>query len=977
MEYQLQNVSSENSPSQIGEGLNPISGESLDSCVPQSGRTLRGYGRMALVKKFFRCLVLVALVGGPAFGDPPTTYILKRAAELAQKTGSASILPRHVAIATLEEMAGGQNISSAKDMAIALNLGPEKIGPVIGALNKLPQVEKAKPGATVSASADLQQILSEAQVIATRSGAAAADGTHPVTIGHLFTALLETKNGEITAALEPLQVSRKVLDGSLAVTGKGADDKSSSLSSNEEILAKYSEDLTAKARAGKVEPAIGRDDEVERVMQTLLDRRKNNPALLGEAGVGKTQIAESVALKLLADENVPVRLKDKRILALDMSALIAGTQFRGAFEENLKKFLAAVKADGNVILFIDEVHQVADLGSTGEGGNGGAQILKPLWARGELPSIVATTTDEYKKHIEKDPALQRRFQPVIVEESNREDTLQILRGVAPYLASYHGVEITEEAIKAAYDLSQTNMQGNQPDKSITALGGAASGLEFARDTGRPGALRAITTEINKLANQIVAAESAPDTDLNRKKLKDLEALHAEKVARRKEITAAFDRGTEILGLLAVETDAATIEKLNKELDGIRKAFNIHNSVMGREHVAIEVSKRTGVPLSGINETERDRILGLPARLNAVVRGQSHAVQAVSEGIAMSRGGFQEKVPTVFLFAGRSGTGKTKLTSELAKKYYGDEKALIKIGMGKYGRALDMAGLIGGSIGYVGYDEPGRLTGAVRKRGRSVVNLDEIEKAKDNHGQLNNQLYDMLLTTMDDGFMEDGKGQLVDFSNSVIIMTTNVGAHLVDIPESQMSMAQKKAELRRLLIAEGFREEFLNRIGVDNIVLFNNLGEADVKEILKLKIDEVRASPLADKGISLTVAPEAEEKMVEFGYFPEQGARGLDPAVKGYVKKPLNELLLQNGDEAQKQGAVHIGWNSDAGAFDYQIPVRDCPGEFAKLSKPVQRKGEKMQAPKREDLDPPDLPVPTQTLAKPAPSPIWQPGMPLK
>jgi len=634
--------------------------------------------------------------------------------------------------------------------------------------------------------------------------------------------------------------------------------KGQAKNTNTPNLDQFGRDLTELAREGKLDPVIGREKEIERVIQILSRRTKNNPVLIGDPGVGKTAIAEGLAQKI-AEGDVPELLKNKRIVALDLPAMVAGTKYRGEFEERLKNVLAEVKKAGDVILFIDELHTVIGAGAA-EGAIDASNILKPALARGELQAIGATTLDEYRKHVEGDPALERRFQPVIVGEPSREDTIQILKGLRDKYEAFHRVRITDDALEAAVDLSMRYITDRfLPDKAIDLIDEAAARVK----------LRTVTPpdDIKELED----------------KLEDIRKEKEEAVANQDYEKAAKLRDDE--------------QKLKEEIEKLKENWNStasnSSAVVTAEDIAQIVSSWSGVPVKQLTEAESERLLNLEKILHQRVIGQDEAVEAVAKAIRRARAGLKDPKRPIgsFIFLGPTGVGKTELARALAEAMFGDENAMVRIDMSEYMEKYSVSRLIGSPPGYVGYEEGGQLTEHVRRKPYTVVLFDEIEKAHPD-------VFNILLQILEDGRLTDGKGRTVDFRNTVIIMTSNAGAHLItkqksvgfssgrDESENEYDKMKENVmeELRRT-----FRPEFLNR--VDEIIVFHPLDEENLKEIVDLMLKDV-SKRLAEKNIFMEVTPAARDFLAKEGFDPVYGARPLRRAIQRMVEDNLSEELLK-------------------------------------------------------------------------------------
>ena len=701
------------------------------------------------------------------------------------------------------------------------------------------------------------------------------------------------------------------LRGNQRVTDPNPEDKF-------QALDKYGRDLTTLARQGKIDPVIGRDDEIRRVMQVLTRRTKNNPVLIGEPGVGKTAIAEGLARRIVSGD-VPETLKNKRLVAMDLSAMIAGAKYRGEFEDRLKAFLKEIVAsEGKIILFIDELHTLVGAGAA-EGATDAANIMKPQLARGELRAIGATTLDEYRKHIEKDPALERRFQPVMVTEPTVEATIAILRGLKERYEVHHGVRIQDSALVAAATLSHRYITDRfLPDKAIDLIDEAASRLRMELDS--------MPTEIDQLERQILQLEIEQNAlkkekdEGSRERLKRLEKDLANLKERATQLKAQWQNekaAINAVGIVNSQIEQAKLEleqaqrqndlnlaaqiqygklpELQKKLAAAEKAIRekpagqrlLHEEVTD-EDIARVVASWTGIPVSRMLESEREKLVKMEDRLEHRVIGQKEAITAVANAVRRSRSGLQDPNRPIgsFIFLGPTGVGKTETARALAEFLFDDENAMVRIDMSEYMEKHTVARLIGAPPGYVGYEEGGQLSEAVRRRPYSVVLFDEIEKA-------HHDVFNVLLQVLDDGRLTDGQGRTVDFRNTIIIMTSNIGSPIIQEYYSTGKLGIKDhAEMERLVRTElrtHFRPEFLNR--VDDIIIFHSLDEKQLSQIVEIQLQRLEKR-LAQQQLTLNVERSARQLLAKEGYDPQFGARPLKRTIQDLLLDPLaNKLLL--------------------------------------------------------------------------------------
>ena len=823
---------------------------------------------------------------------------LQNAQSLAEQAGNQEMEPEHV-LAALVAQTDGIVPPLLKKLGTNMALLQDRIQE---RLTRFPKISGSASG--VYLSPRLKSLLDQAEK------EAEPFKDEFISAEHILLAMTAQKNTEVGRILTNLGVTRDLLlkalqevRGTQRITDANPEDKY-------QVLEKYCRDLTALARQGKLDPVIGRDDEVRRVMQVLSRRTKNNPVLIGEPGVGKTAIVEGLAQRII-NRDIPESLKDRRLLSLDMGALIAGTKYRGEFEDRLKAVLKSItESSGQIILFIDELHTLVGAGAA-EGAVDASNMLKPALARGELRCIGATTLNEYQKHIEKDAALERRFQPVYVKEPSVEDTIAILRGLKERYEIHHGVRIKDTAIIAAATLSHRYITDRfLPDKAIDLMDEAASQLRMEidslpreideverrilqlqiekqalmkeEDTASRQRLEKINHELATLQEQSRIMKTHWQEEKNciariRELKEKIEQSNIEEQAaeRRGDLTKAAELRYGVQVQLKKELDEA-----NRKLQDLQKDQQMLKEEVDEDDIAQVVSHWTGIPVSRMMESEMQKLIHLEEKLRERVIAQEEALEKVANAVRRSRAGLQDVNRPIgsFIFLGPTGVGKTELARTLAATLFDDERAMVRIDMSEYMEKHSVARMIGAPPGYVGYEEGGYLTEAIRRRPYSVILFDEIDKA-------HQDVFNILLQVLDDGRMTDGKGRTVDFKNTLIIMTSNLGSHLIAEIRDEDRMREEVMEIVR----QHFRPEFLNR--VDDIVIFHPLKKEDIARIIEIQLGFLQ-KVLDQKHLNLTLTERAKEFLARIGYDPVYGARPLKRAIQQYLQNPLAMELLE-------------------------------------------------------------------------------------
>ncbi len=847
---------------------------------------------------------------------------IQQAQQLAQELGHQQVENEHLykAISMVDE-------NVLPFLLKKLNVNEALVSQILAKeLESFPKVS----GGNLMFSSEAGKTLNEASILAKNSG------DEFVSVEHLLLAIFNSKS-KIARILKDQGVTEKDLKSAIDELRKGGRVTSQSAEDTYNALDKYARNLNKLADSGKLDPVIGRDEEIRRILQILSRRTKNNPMLVGEPGTGKTAIAEGLAHRIIQGD-VPENLRDKVIYSLDMGALIAGAKYKGEFEERLKSVIKEVtSSDGNIVLFIDEIHTLVGAGG-GQGAMDAANILKPALARGELRAIGATTLDEYQKYFEKDKALERRFQKITVDEPDTESAISILRGLKEKYETHHKVRIKDEAVISAVELSQRYITNRfLPDKAIDLMDEAASKLRMEINS-KPEELDVLDRKIMQLEIEIEAIKREDDPA----KLKALNVDLANLKEERASIFAQWEGEKEVVdsiqktkqdiedykleaeraerngdyGTVAelrygkIKEAQAKLEKLQEELAAQQESGTLIKEEVTSEDIAEVVAKWTGIPVKKMLQSEREKLLKLESVLHERVVGQDEAIQAVSDAIRRSRAGLQDPKKPIgsFLFLGTTGVGKTELAKTLAAYLFDDENAITRIDMSEYQERHAVSRLVGAPPGYVGYDEGGQLTEAVRRKPYSVVLLDEIEKAHPD-------TFNILLQVLDEGRLTDNKGRLADFRNTIIIMTSNMGSHIIQEKFEVSDDLYSATEAARVevmgLLRKTIRPEFLNRI--DDIIMFTPLSREDIKEVVRLQLAHLK-KVLADQHITIDATEEAVSFLAEKGYDPQYGARP--------IKRTIQREVLNNLSREILKGDIHADSIVLIDSFEDQLVFRN-------------------------------------------------------
>ena len=901
MDYRLQSIEKPGDPTGKS-GLRPaIAVQGLDMCVLRA-RTPKGYGRMFLA---VRKAIFIALFCAPVFAVDP---LEQRALDIASANNHAELRPEHLVAAALEKVAaeGTLKIDSAAFTQVQNAL-----------MKKMESIPKRGRSSEMTRGRDVEKFILSAKKHADSLESRTTLPAHVLMAAVESTSPVHSEVQQLGLTLDSI---RKQIDPKQMT--KHADP----VAAQDEILSKYATDLVELARKGEITRPYGRDKEIDQAIVALGRKYKNNAAVLGEPGVGKTAIVEGIAFRIL-DGTVPEFLKGKSLLALNQDAFVAGTKFRGEFEERMGEFTKAFDARGNAVLFIDEFHQFVTLGATGEeGANGAGNSLKPRWSRGQLPTIIATTEAEWDKHVAKDGALERRFERVVAAPPDNEGTLAILRDARKGFQEHHGVEFEDSAEEKALELSNKYYGGFQPDKGLSLLDSAGSAFKIARENGKQGVLKPIELELKKLRAMQTSLLNKPSNEIVEKKLSDLDGRIETLEKRHKTLSDAYDAGESALRELAgtlpgvPKATGARRAKLEAQLDEIRKLHGLHHDKVNAYTVASVVAAQKGVPLGNLAQSEADRVSKVEDTIKQKLVGQEGPRKGVVKGIRRFNAGMQKPgQPIAYLMTGASGSGKTLFANILNDFWTGGSVPILKINGGNYKTSHSVEALKGGTVGYVGADDEGILMGPVRRRPRGVILVDEADKAYDDHGNPNHAFFDLWLPILDDGKGMDSKGRTVNFSDWLIIFTANWARETAS--NKAIPFEERQRLTQQEILATGIRPEWLNRFGLTSILPFAPLSDEEIRNVLKLEIDKIQAGPLDERGIALRVDEAARNKLIELGFDPVGGARGLEEGLKHFVRDPVGEMQLEYHDAVAKTGVIEVSLSEDGEKFRYSVPEK--------------------------------------------------------